>query len=616
MNHKQSIFIGNKVLWFVLIICGVAAQYYKLPTLFDNTIVFTAVFYLAIIRLFGFKQAMVATVLINLLSFFVLGEAIYVWLNLIVVLFIGGLYCWKGRNLFFWAVVLIVVYWPLHHLVVWFNQSSMEAVFSDLIFFQVCVAILTCALLADILADYLPRIPIVGQIIPNKEPIFFGRLITHLIVAVAVVPMLVLTVLNGWYEKEKVLIKFTEEIETVRERLEERIDSMDQFEIQGLQLGSVVQKAHIKEMFINLTNQSSVEIYALDEEHQIFISSDDTAMNYFTLLEDGYVNNVNAEISMWKPSGSRGLLMTDWLEGYYFTVLTLDSSNLQFFILMPLADELLLSANTIALYFKSILLLFILANGFAFMSKRILSKSLFHLTKVTSDLPKRMNSLEDFKWTGSQIYEFDALGQNFEQAAVKLKEMFLEAIERNNLLLEKTERLQVSEELLYRKAHYDELTQLPNRYAFQLNMDRLFVHSSTRHQVFAVAFIDLDKFKQVNDTIGHNGGDLLLQKVAKRLQGVIEGNKRVNAYRIGGDEFVVTIEDTFSREIEAYCQEILKIMREPISIFEESFTISASIGVSRYPVDGEDIETILNKADNAMYKTKESGKDNVTFTNR
>ncbi|EGG99789.1 Sensory box/GGDEF family protein [gamma proteobacterium IMCC2047] len=128
----------------------------------------------------------------------------------------------------------------------------------------------------------------------------------------------------------------------------------------------------------------------------------------------------------------------------------------------------------------------------------------------------------------------------------------------------------------------------------------------------AVLFIDIDRFKSVNDTLGHTVGDQLLQDIAKRLTFNLQ--KPNTVARFGGDEFIVILpdEDNLHR-LENYVLSILKHLETPYNLNGHKVFASASIGVSVYPYDGDDTETLLRKADNAMHKAKEKGRNNVQF---
>jgi diguanylate cyclase len=176
-----------------------------------------------------------------------------------------------------------------------------------------------------------------------------------------------------------------------------------------------------------------------------------------------------------------------------------------------------------------------------------------------------------------------------------------------NIMLEKlegyTKKLQENHEHMHFQAHHDTLTGLPNRLFFgeQLH-ERLFQKND---QSFAIMYLDLDRFKNINDTLGHTIGDQLLVQVAERVK--MSLMNRATIYRIGGDEFTILIDQPEKNETQAIAQSILDVIAQPFILEGHEFYITASIGICLYPENGSDIETLLKHADSAMYVAKNNG---------
>lgn len=168
------------------------------------------------------------------------------------------------------------------------------------------------------------------------------------------------------------------------------------------------------------------------------------------------------------------------------------------------------------------------------------------------------------------------------------------------------------EQKLMRQASYDELTKLPNRL---LAFDRLSValaEAKREHSRVALFFIDLDNFKNVNDTLGHFAGDALLIEAAGRLQSCVR--ESTTLARFGGDEFVVVMPNIDTpNAARLVAQRILKSFQPPFNIHGREIYNSASIGITIFPDDGENTQVLLQNADAAMYQAKESGRDNFCF---
>ncbi|WP_052475834.1 sensor domain-containing protein [Cohnella kolymensis] len=158
-------------------------------------------------------------------------------------------------------------------------------------------------------------------------------------------------------------------------------------------------------------------------------------------------------------------------------------------------------------------------------------------------------------------------------------------------------------------AYNDTLTELPNRYKFRQHLNKVLAHRE--HQMAAVLFLDLDRFKIINDTKGHTVGDLILQKVAKRLQQTVQHHGLVS--RQGGDEFIISLQDTDKDKAAVIAQQLLDGFADPIDVNGQEYFVTPSIGISLYPADGSDEDTLIKNADTAMYLAKDRGKNNFQF---
>lgn len=161
-------------------------------------------------------------------------------------------------------------------------------------------------------------------------------------------------------------------------------------------------------------------------------------------------------------------------------------------------------------------------------------------------------------------------------------------------------------------AAYDPLTRLPNRQIFRQRLEHAFVQAKRRGTRLAVMFIDLDHFKIVNDTLGHDAGDQLLLEVSSRLRDNLRASDTVA--RLGGDEFVVLVEDVSDpMYVGNLARKLIDALSESYLISGNECRVTASIGSSTYPDDGEDVSTLLKNADIAMYRAKEQGRNGFQF---
>jgi len=174
-----------------------------------------------------------------------------------------------------------------------------------------------------------------------------------------------------------------------------------------------------------------------------------------------------------------------------------------------------------------------------------------------------------------------------------------------------TERKRIEQEMNYMATH-DALTGLTNRMMFSQLLNQAIQSSRRYKKNLAVFFIDLDRFKIINDTLGHDAGDQLLKEIARRFRETMRSVDVVG--RLGGDEFVILIEDfNNSLQVENVAKKILSAAMKPIMIGGEECRVTASIGISVYPDDGQDEQSLMKYADIAMYYAKEEGKNNYQF---
>ena len=167
-------------------------------------------------------------------------------------------------------------------------------------------------------------------------------------------------------------------------------------------------------------------------------------------------------------------------------------------------------------------------------------------------------------------------------------------------------------EIIYHQANFDALTDLPNRTMFHGRFARALQRARRSRSLVALLFVDLDGFKGVNDTLGHGAGDLLLQEAALRLTSCVREVDTVA--RIGGDEFTIVLPDLGSvNAAERVARLVLSRLAEPFILKGADVSISGSIGITFFPDDAEDVESLLRNADSAMYRAKDAGSNAFRF---
>src|SRR5690606_31761416 len=163
---------------------------------------------------------------------------------------------------------------------------------------------------------------------------------------------------------------------------------------------------------------------------------------------------------------------------------------------------------------------------------------------------------------------------------------------------------------IWRQANYDHLTDLPNRQLFHDRLEKEMERSDTTGKPMALVYLDLDDFKEVNDTLGHGFGDRLLAEVGKRLQACVRSTDTVA--RLGGDEFMLILGGmSESERTDGICELVMDRLMEPFFLEGEQAQITASMGITFYPADGQSAKDLMQNADLAMYAAKAQGKHQV-----
>jgi len=176
-----------------------------------------------------------------------------------------------------------------------------------------------------------------------------------------------------------------------------------------------------------------------------------------------------------------------------------------------------------------------------------------------------------------------------------------------------TERKRM-EETIKNLAYHDVLTGLPNRMLFADHLNLALSQASRSGNIVAVLYMDLDNFKTINDSLGHSVGDQLLKAAANRLQSCLRESDTVA--RLGGDEYVILLPiTTHEEDVVVTVTKIISAFQESFFIDEHKLHVTVSAGISLYPLDGKDVDTLLKNADAAMYKAKEKGKNSFQFYN-
>jgi len=214
---------------------------------------------------------------------------------------------------------------------------------------------------------------------------------------------------------------------------------------------------------------------------------------------------------------------------------------------------------------------------------------------------------ETGSWQG-EVWDRRKNGEVYPEALTIIRVKNAEGVVINHLAIfsDISER-RLAQERIQQLAHYDVLTGLPNRVLFNDRLEQAMISAQRNHSKISLLFLDIDRFKQINDTLGHGVGDQLLQSVGQRLLECVREQDTVS--RQGGDEFIVVLSDAGAEGAELVAEKIMQNITHPYIIEQHDLRITASIGIAVYPDHAQDSESLIKYADVAMYQAKESGRN-------
>lgn len=272
-------------------------------------------------------------------------------------------------------------------------------------------------------------------------------------------------------------------------------------------------------------------------------------------------------------------------------------------------QQLVPLATVLALFFMSFFLALLLSSRL----HKVVTGPILKL----ADTARRITESKDYSLRAERLSkdEIGLLVDDFNEMLHQIQLRDIELRQVKQVLEDKVEErtaelARLAREFEY-QAYHDELTDLANRKTFDNNLQGAITHTRRHGGQLAVMFLDLDRFKMINDSLGHAVGDKLLIDIAKRLSECLRETDTLS--RLGGDEFAVLLTDIDTNGIAQVANKLIHAINEPITVEGYNLHVSTSIGISVYPGDGDSADSILKNADTAMYRSKDQGRNRFTF---
>lgn len=604
INGKISIFILLVFLSFILV-------QLEIPITLGITINFASITLLIITVLYGLRYALPTIILINFIIIIFSHIPILSIFQIIEVLVIGSIISkWRFINVFVGNLLFWLIVGPVLFLIC--DYFSFYGLTSDTLLFYLIILItngLLNSLIADILVTYIPFNKWLKQ---NPEYVYTVntyQILFHLVTVAVAIPFLIsvcFQIINVYermqYTSSQLAISSTRNIE-------EELNKWDDNDIQRLKLNGVIQIGYLKDLVTIHTLDNAFEIIVANKSNHVLATS--MQPDFFKSKHEIQQRNDSFYELIPKNETTNPLQLANWSTGFLVHEHENKSTNLFIHILFPIQDFQQQIFKGLIQQYRFILFFAVVSILLAIAINQLFVRTLAKLSASTSGLPEKIEKMEYINWPTTFILELKTLIGNFRDMSSKLNNKFQEIKIMNEKLEENSEELKKSKADLYDLAYYDPLTKLPNRLHFQQYLSDLITKSEKQKEKFAVLFLDLNRFKQVNDTLGHEAGDKLLKIISTRLQSLV--NPTIKIFRLGGDEFVVVINSIDNLSIRADSDRLLSIFNDPVILNGQTLYISGSVGASIYPVNGDNIDTLVKNADMAMYNSKEDGGKHVKF---
>lgn len=567
-----------------------------------------------IIGLASRKSSFLIILLINTTLFFINDFNILSTIEFLQIYFMWFLYQKNKKNILINSLLfLLMISLPLMLINLYFTSGSINI---NIVFFFLIIFLnkIFNALVADLFLQYISLKKIVLLPTKHERKLTLSNLLTYTLIASVIIPVIVFVIFAVINTEKEVNLKVTEDLHLAANYVNDKIENWTAEEKSNLKLNNPIQVSKLLDI-LNVyvsTSDSTISFYLVDFNNEIIsnLFNNDYSSLGLDWIKHGSINEFSPGFYTWWSPIDTSYLINNYSKDFnYVYVTSIDNSKI--LISIPSSQY---TSTIISGYLESLKILFPLALILVVvisLLKNIILKSISNVIMLSSGLPERLKTKETIVFENSNIVEIDSLIYNFQSMVDNLSNMILEAEITNK-------KLEESKQLLFKQANYDYLTELPNRKYFIEHAQNTIEKFSNNNLYngkngIAILFLDLDKFKVVNDTLGHSAGDKLLQIIAKRMMEILNSysNTSTCIARLGGDEFVIQLIYNNKYEIEELSTKIIEAIKQPINLDSSPVTVGVSIGVGLYPEDGNNIESIFIKSDTSMYKSKASGGNEV-----
>lgn len=597
--HGKSVLLGAAVFTLALL-----SSHFQITMIFDLRISFQSIFLLLALSLFGPGKGTLLALIAGLVQYALWGDAGIAAMVVLETAFVACCLHLRRRNMLlydaiYWLFIgsLVTVFQYYHT----FHTTETELF---LLVFKDFVNGITNALLADILFCYFPLHRFLRN--PADKQVSFKQLLFHLTVSAVILPFLLFIAAVGYFQYKDMTDNAGRLAANVSSSLKNELESWNSNDLGLLRLNSLIQVSRLDESVQRFSKDSAVEIAILSREGRVFSSSiSGSASGEWRWAGGGEVTRLNDRLSLWLPlQGDNPYSLNRWSNGYFVQELELPDYPVNVVVRVPVSHYLRTLEKVYAANFGTLLFFILIYIIVGYITSRWIAASLIRLARITMGLPNQLQAVSRIEWPSSHIEEFTLLIANINGLWARLVSIFQELSRANEKLEIQTRKLMKSEEHLQNLVHTDTLTGLKNRLYYTNSLRDLILQQYGSRQSIAVLFLDLDCFKQINDTLGHAAGDELLRQVASRLTASLT---KGTVCRLDGDEFVIIVPETGREEVEIIWSCLFAEFARPFTIMGHTLVLTCSGGISLYPEDAQEADQLTQYADMAMYHAKSTG---------
>ncbi|MFC5467262.1 EAL domain-containing protein [Cohnella suwonensis] len=596
--------------YLLLVLLSFVSEYNAVPWFYGYQIGFGSVFLLVVLLIYGLAWGLPAAVCIYG-SLALLGETTWIQtLPQLAFIAVTGLLLRKFPDK---LILIACFYWllaglPLDYLL-YVHETDYQDGLGYLFGLNGALNSLISALAADMILSYSP---IRRWLAPGRarSGYAFNRIVLHLTLVATTVPFFIFILINGYQAKDAVMDRARNNLDTQASIVNRDLTAWTETNYRSLRLMGALQLRKLQnDMRINAESMPPTKLVLLDSEGRaVSVVGTDAPLigETFDWRIGGKVQVRNSTDSLWLPEARYPYSSEMWRYAYLVRESSVGNGNRAVF-LMPFSPYMEEPVKSFISYIRLLLLFVAVTMMLTLLLNRLFFRSLTRLAEATTGIPDKVSLDGSLDWPTSDISEIRMLTENFRSVADNLAAIFRQTKSANNQLNLQKEQLALSEKRLFQLAYYDHLTGLPNRLSMKerLTKELEAAASSGWSACLSVLFIDLDRFKHVNDTLGHIVGDDLLCLVSERLSR--EQSDHTFIARISGDEFVILLNHADPDDAVRTSARIIEQFGSPFLLHGHSLYVTPSIGMATSPHHGRDIDTLMKNADSAMYAAKENG---------